>query len=213
MQDTIDIPNLSVILIDDHEIFCQGIAEIFNNMNNKSHFRYFTDIEKAKEGMAKTKFQFLLCDLLIPGANVKKFIVDCRKQYPDLFVIIVSALIDVTTIKEYFNLGINGFISKGVSYYELKLGLEKVYHGERYISSDLSSRLTYSYFSAEKTNLTPKELEVLRLVAAGNTVNTIAKILNSSPYTIMAHRRNMMKKLDLHSASELVKYAFINNLT
>ncbi len=213
MQDSIDIPDLSVILIDDHEIFCQGIAEIFKGMNSKCLFHYFTDIEKAKEDISKTKYQFLLCDLLIPNTDVKEFIRFCKKQYPDLFVIILSSLIDVNTIKEYFNLGINGFISKGVSYYELKLGLEKVYHGERYISSDLSSRLTYSFFSAEKTSLTPKELEVLRLIAAGRPVNAIAEILHSSPYTIMAHRRNIMKKLDLHSAAELVKYAFNNNLT
>lgn len=213
MQATIEIPDLSVILIDAHEIFCQGIAEIFKGMSAESHFRYFTDIEKAKDEMSKKKYQFLLCDLLFPDTNVKKFISDCKKQYPDLFIIIVSSVIDVTTIKEYFSIGINGFISKGVSYYELKLGLEKVYHGDRYISSDLSSKLTYSYFSAQKINLTVKELEVLRLIAAGNPVNAIAKILHLSPYTIMAHRRNIMKKLDLHSAAELVKYAFENNLT
>ena len=150
MQDTIDIPDLSIILIDDHEIFCQGIAEIFKTLNAKSRFRYFTNIEKAKDDISKTKYQFLLCDLLMPNTDVKEFIRFCKNQYPDLFVIILSSLIDVNTIKEYFNLGINGFISKGVSYYELKLGLEKVYHGERYISSDLSSRLTYSFFSTEK---------------------------------------------------------------
>jgi DNA-binding NarL/FixJ family response regulator len=72
--------------------------------------------------------------------------------------------------------------------------------------------MTNSFFSTAQTDLTEKELEVLRLIAEGWKVNKIAEKLFLSPFTIMAHRRNIMKKLDLHSAAELVKYAYEHKL-
>ena len=101
---------------------------------------------------------------------------------------------------------------KSVSVYELNLALERTYAGDKYVSSDLNGKLANSFFVSEQTSLTLKELEVLRLIAEGYKVDKISEMLFISPYTVMAHRRNIMKKLDLHTAAELVKYAFLNNL-
>jgi len=68
------------------------------------------------------------------------------------------------------------------------------------------------FFEERKTRLTRKELVILRTIADGKTVSETAKALSLSTATVMSHRRNIMFKLDLHSAAELVKYAFENNL-
>lgn len=207
-----DIPTFKALLIDDHVLFGQGLRNLIKGMSPESEVTYNSNPDKAKEMLKTGGFEFLFSDLMIPGYNTKEFISYCRKNYPALIIIIISSTMDINSIKEYFGLGINGFISKNVDHYELKMALEKTWQGEKYISSDLSGRVANSFFAEEKDELTKKELEVLRLVAAGYTVDKTAGVLFVSPYTIMAHRRSIMKKLDLHSAAELVKYAFENNL-
>lgn len=213
MREQIDLPFFKALLIDDHILFAQSLAELIRAMAPASDINYMTSVEKIREELKANEYQFLLIDLLIPGVDTKEFISYCVKKYPTLIIIVISSVIDISKIKECFSIGIGAYLTKAISSYELKLALEKTYRGEKYISSDLSGRLASSFFSVEQNNLTTKELEVLRLVAAGNTVNQIAATLHSSPFTIMAHRRKIMKKLDLHSAAELVKYAFENNLT
>lgn len=207
-----EVPALRIMLMDDHLLFCEGIKEIIEKLLPNCVFSYCTNTKKAKEILDQQTHQFFLSDLLIPGEYTKEFISFCKATYPELSIIILSSITDINTIKECFALGINGYISKAVGHYELTTALQNVYNGDKYISTDLSGRVATSFFEAEKKNLTKKELEVLRLVAAGNTVNMIAETLLISPHTVMAHRRNIMGKLDLHSGAELVKYAFENKL-
>jgi DNA-binding NarL/FixJ family response regulator len=149
---------------------------------------------------------------MIPGNDVKEFISFCKKQYPGLYIIIISSVTDIHTMKVLFAEGVNGYLSKAVNYSELKTALEKIYSGERYLSTDLTGKLATFFFEGEESKLTKKELEILRIVASGKTVKQTAEDLLISPSTVMAHRRSIMSKLDLHSAAELVKYAYANKL-
>lgn len=212
MDQVLDIPKFKALLLDDHVIFSQGLAELIRKMSPESEVIHFNSVETAKASLLKEEYQFLLSDIVIPGSNTLEFITYCKKKFPNLTIIILSSITDMTTIKEFFSLGISGYLSKAVNNYELKIALEKTYQGEKYVSADLSGRLASSFFVAEKNSLTKKEIEIIRMVAAGHTVDAASKLLHLSPYTILAHRRNIMKKLDLHSAAELVKYAFENNL-
>ena len=212
MHPLADIPAFKAMLIDDHLMFSQGLSEIIKNIAPDSYVTNFNNVHRAKLELKMNEYNFILSDLLIPGNNVKEFISECRRDYPDIIIIIISSVMDISVVKEYFALGVNGYLSKAVNFYELKIAMEKTYQGDRYVSSDLSGRLASSYFMAEKSALTKKELEILRLVAAGHSVDKAAQLMHVSPYTVLAHRRNIMKKLDAHSAAELVKYAFENNL-
>jgi DNA-binding NarL/FixJ family response regulator len=212
MEESIEIPATAIMIIDGQEIFCLGLKEFFRRTAPENHVSWFTNVEKAKTELNNKNYQFLLFDILIPDTDVKVFTQFCKANYPNLLLIIVSSVVDVNIMKECLNAGVNGFVSKAVTYAELKLMLETVYKGEKYISTELSNRVTSNFLYAEKRNLTGKELDIIRLIAAGDTVNLIAEKMYLSPYTIMSHRRNIMKKLDLHSAVELVKYAFKNNL-
>lgn len=212
MNISLEIPKFKALLLDDHVIFSQGLAELLRAMSPESEIAYFSSVETAKVSLQKEEYQFLLSDITIPGSDTLAFIKYCKKNFPDLVIIILSNTTDMTTIKEFYSLGISAYLSKAVNKYELKTALEKTYHGENYISADLSGRLASSLFVTEKNALTKKEIEILRTVASGYSVDAAAKLLHLSPYTILAHRRNIMKKLDLHSAGELVKYAFENNL-
>lgn len=213
MDSQIDLPVFNALIIDDHQLFAQGFTELLKTMAPEGcTLSHISAAEKAREELQRNNYQFLFTDLLIPGFDTKEFIIHCRKKYPELIIIVVSTILEISKVKECFGIGVNGFLSKAVNNYELKLALEITYNGGTYVSSNLNGRLASSLFIAEQHTLTSKEIEVLRLIAEGCKVEKIADTLFISTYTVMAHRRNIMKKLDLHSAAELVKYAFENKL-
>src|SRR5882757_3848210 len=176
MIELIDLPFFRGLLIDDHVLFGESLAELIRKMAPDCEITYFSSVDKVQVELATHEYQFLLIDLIMPAVNTKDFITQCIRKYPSLIIIIISSVIDISKIKECFGLGVKGYITKAVSIYELKMALEKTYQGEKYISSDLSGRLANSFFSNEENSLTSKELEVLRLVAGGNTVIKIAEI-------------------------------------
>jgi DNA-binding NarL/FixJ family response regulator len=212
MDKSIELPPFRLLLLDDHQVFIQGLAELIRLMSPESEIVLSTNEASAKEHLAKMDFQFLLTDINIPGANILEFTKNCISKYPNMTIIMLSSNTDMCTIKSYFNLGIAGYLSKAINSNELKIALEKTHKGERYISSDLTNMLATALFKADDNLLTKKEMEIIKHVAAGHSVNNTAALLNLSPYTVLAHRRNIMKKLGLHSAAELVKYAYDNNL-
>lgn len=211
-NNSIDLPPLKILLVDDHLLILKGFSAILKSMSPESTVKYYTSAEKIKEELAREKYDVLFSDLMMPGVNTREFIGFCKKKYPDMIVIILSGVMEINVVKEYLSIGVNGFISKVVSQEEVKLALETTHRGETFVSSNLSGKLAFSLFAAEKTSLTQRELEILRLIAAGHSVEKTASLLNISAFTILAHRRSIMKKLDLHSGAELVKYAFENNL-
>lgn len=212
MYQTVDIPSCKVMLMDDHILVYQGLTELLRKMLPNCEISCHDRIDLVKESFKTNDFLYLLTDLIMPGQDVRQFILYCRKEYPNMLIIIISSVMDVNIIREYLAVGIMGFLSKSISEDELKRALELSYKGRKYISSDISSKIASNIFSIENSSLTKKELEVLRLVAGGHKVSKIAETLFVSPVTIMTHRRNILAKLGLHSGAELVKYAYDNNL-
>lgn len=210
---TIDIPAVHILLIDDHSLVAEGFSALLAKMLPEgSTIHTFNTIGKAKESLRQLHYDIVLTDLVMPGEQVTDFISYLRKQHPDLIILVISSVIDTHTVKECLRLGINGYISKGISWEEIKLAFENTYKGRTYVSSDLSGRLATSILSIENSALTKKELEVLRLIAAGHKTKVIAEMLYISPITVMTHKRNLMQKLNLHSAVGLVKYAYDHHL-
>jgi len=212
MEDQIDLPPFKALLVDDHLLVLKGFSELLKSMSPESTITYFNSVERVKDELKAGGYHFLVSDLMMPGTNTKEFIIFCKKNFPGLIIIILSSVVEINIVKEYLGLGVNAFISKAVSHQEIKQAMEATYRGESFVSSNLSGKLAFSLFAVEKTTLTHRELEILKLIAAGYSVEKTAALLNKSSFTVLAHRRSIMKKLNLHSAPELVKYAFENNL-
>ena len=213
MHSTVNIPATHVMLIDDHVLMAEGFRELLLRiLPSGSSIHVFSSIEMARESLQKREYGIMLTDLMMPGQNVIDFVTYCRKSYSDMIILFVSSVIDVASIKACLAAGAHGYLSKAIDPREIKLALEYTHKGKKFVSSDLTGRLADSILSTENTILTNKELEVLRLIAAGNKTKKIAEMLFVSPITIMSHKRNVMRKLDLHSSTELVRYAYENNL-
>lgn len=208
----VDLPPVKILLVDDHVLLNLGMYELLKKLLPEAKIAFETTTEAARKRLQETDYTFLLTDYHIPGENVDEFIRDCRKTWPSLLILVVSGLSDLTVVKRCLQLKANGFVSKSVNDYELKMALERIYRGEVYISSDLTGRLAASFLNSETSELTRKEMDVLLLVAKGKNVKAIAEELFISPSTVMSHRSSIMRKLNVRSAAELVRYAYENNL-
>ncbi|KAA0993506.1 LuxR C-terminal-related transcriptional regulator [Dyadobacter aurulentus] len=203
----------NILLIDDHVLVAEGLRELLLRMLPPgSRADVFSSVEPAKEALLKCRYDYIFTDLNMPGQDVLGFITFCRKSHKDMIILVISSMMDSANIKACFTAGANGYLSKAIDPREIKLALEYTQIGRKYVSSDLIGRLADNVFNGNNTALTNKELEVLRLIAAGKRTKDVADLLFVSPITIMTHKRNIMKKLNLHSATELVKYVYENNL-
>lgn len=204
---------LKVIILDDHLLLAEGLTELIKRIVPAAEIDAYAQVDLAKAAMKTGLSDFLLCDVLVPGENIEEFIIYCRKKYPELIIIMLTSVVDTDTVKKFFSYKVNGYMSKGSNFLEFKMALEKTYKGQTYISSDLSGRLVSNMFFEKESGLTPKELGLLRLIAAGHNTDKMASILNISPHTVSAHRRSIMNKLGIHTSAGLMKYAYENKIT
>ncbi|GGN07286.1 DNA-binding response regulator [Dyadobacter beijingensis] len=201
------------MLVDDHVLVAEGFRELLKKMLPAGAVvDIFSSVETAAAALKTTSYHILITDLIMPGQNVMSFITACRKHYGELLILVVTSSMDSNGIKACFAAGANGYLSKAVSPGEIRLALDYTMAGKKFVSADLAGKLADNIFSAENTVLTAKEREVLALIGAGKRTKEIAEMLFVSPITIMTHKRNIMRKLDLHSVTELVRYVFNNNL-
>lgn len=205
----------SILIVDDHILFSEAIAELVKNMMPNCSVDCMTSATAALSQLNAKHYDYLFLDLVLPGETnymTTNFISESRRNNPDLIIIMLSSVMELTRIKLCLKMGVNAFLSKAVNRNELQAAIVKTQDGQKFLSADLSKLFVDEALILENTSLTKKELEVLRLIAAGHSVRKAAELLYLSPYTILAHRRNIMSKLDLHTAPELVKYAYENKL-
>lgn len=213
MYNTVDLPITNVMLVDDHVLVAEGFKELLLKiLPEGSVINVFSSVDQATNSLKTGKYDIIITDLIMPGQSVMSFISSCRRNFESTIILIVSSVIDTSSIKACLSAGANGYLSKATDPREIKLALEYTFKGRKYISGDLSGKLADSILSTENEILTNKELEIIRLIAAGHKTKNVAEMLFVSPITIMTHKRNIMRKLKLHSVAELVKYVYENNL-
>ena len=110
----------------------------------------FADIEKLKKQLTIKKHELLIIDLQNGTTGVNEFIIYCKKKYPKLKILIIDGSGDISIIKDFFEIGINGFVSAEISAYELTIALQKMFSGEKYVGTGLSGKLISSFFSLQK---------------------------------------------------------------
>ncbi|MCE7044113.1 response regulator transcription factor [Dyadobacter sp. CY312] len=213
MHNTAEIAASDILLIDDHILVAEGFKELLLKiLPPGSKVDICFSVDKAKKHLQGGSYRFVITDLIIPGQDVLEFITYCRKTFKNIIIIVITGVVDANSIRTCLAAGADGYLSKAIEPRDMKLALEYTYLGKKFISNDLSGKLADSILSAENTALTAKEMEILRLIAAGKGTKVIAEILFISPITVMTHKRNILRKLNLHSTTELLKYGYDNNL-
>ncbi|KAA0992063.1 LuxR C-terminal-related transcriptional regulator [Dyadobacter aurulentus] len=213
MHNIAEIPVSDILVIDDHVLVAEGFKELLLKiLPSGSRVDALHSIDKAKLAISEGNYKFVITDLLIPGQDALEFISFCRNNFTNLVIIVITGITEANSIIACLTAGANGYLSKAIDPLDIKLALEYTFGGKKFISNDLSGKLAESILSTENTILTNKELEIIRSIASGNSTKVTAEMLFISPITVMTHKRNILRKLGLHSATEMVKYAYDNNL-
>ncbi len=207
----------SILIIDDHPLFREGLKSI---IAGNRHFAVEGEAGDARNGFAMAKQikpDVALVDISLPDESGMRLTRRIRKVLPDTRVMIISMHSKIDYIVEAFQAGATGYVVKESAASRLVQGLHAVTEGEYFLDSSIShevvERLMKSPVREARVSdtdygrLTPREQEIMRMLAEGLPKPEIADRLCISIKTVDNHRSNIMKKLDLHSAMDLVRYA------
>jgi len=210
---------ISMVLADDHQIVRQGFKALLENQPGFSIIAEASDGLSAVQIVAKLKPNVLSVDIMMPGLNGLEVTRQVRRLSPDTKVIVLSMYMNEAYVIEALQNGAHGYVLKESSITDLIQAVHEVVAGRHYLSPPLSELAVEAYLEKTKgssldlyNKLTTREREVLQLVVQGKSNTEIASKLFISQRTAELHRGTMMRKLDLHSQIDLVKYALKKGL-
>ena len=206
---------INILLADDHTIVRQGLKLILSAHSDLHVVGEAANGKEAVELAAKLKPDIVLLDVAMPELNGMEATRKMVEANPRLRVLILSMHKEAVYVRETLRAGARGYILKDAIDTELLNAVRSVARGDGYISPAVSGALLSDY-RKDVTDpvdlLSPREREVLQLIAEGKTNKEIATKLNLSVYTVDSHRGKIMEKLNLHSTGELVRFAMKRGL-
>ncbi len=205
---------IRVLLADDHTILREGIRSLLEDEPDMQV------IGEAEDGMQAVKLtgqlepDVVIMDIAMPLLNGLEATRQIRRNYPNVKVLILTMHENEEYIRQVLASGAMGYILKDAAARELLDAIRAVQRGEAILSPAVTRLVIEDYLrwgelqpQNDASILSPREREVLQLIAEGYTNKQIAEILSISIKTVQAHRANIMSKLDLHDRGELIKYA------
>jgi DNA-binding NarL/FixJ family response regulator len=203
----------TVLLADDHVVFIDGIARILRDRFDV--VGTVTDGSTLVEAATRLRPDVIVSDISMPLLSGLEGLRQLRAKHDDSRVVFLTMHGDARLAAEAFRLGAKGFVLKQSSGQELLKAIEDVLHGHTYLSAALTEdvlALMSSPNGPRGVELTPRQKEVLRLIVNGHRMKEIAASLNLSPRTVETIKYEMMRDLNVHSTTELVRYAIQHQL-
>ncbi|MEO5925716.1 MAG: response regulator transcription factor [Bryobacteraceae bacterium] len=204
-----------ILLADDHSVVRHGFRRIIDAQEDMEVVGEVSNGREAVEQATALQPDIIIMDVTMPELNGIEATRRIADSVPRARVLALSMHRDSVYVREILRAGARGYLLKDSSEGDLIAAVRAVASGEGYLSPAVSDAVLSDY-RKHVTNpidmLTSREREVLQLVAEGKTNKEIATGLNLSVYTVEAHRGKIMEKLNLHSASEMVRFAIRNGL-
>ena len=203
---------ISVVLADDHELMRRSLRGLLDGEEGLRVIAEAGDLAGAVRQVRGRHPNVLVLDLGMPDGSSFETISRLQEQVPETQVVVVTAKDDPAFVRRSLTAGALGFVVKDDADRELPQAVRAVVRGEQYVSPRLSARLDAVDRALTENKLTPREVEVLRLIALGHTSVEMGQQLGLSPRTVETHRAHIHKKLGLSSRAELVRYALRRGL-
>ena len=206
---------IRILLADDHAVVRRGFQMILAEQSDMEIVGEAGNGREALELAAKLRPDVVVMDVAMPELNGIEATRRMAENAPHARVLALSMHKDSVYVREILRAGARGYLLKDSVAADLVSAVRAVAAGEGYLSPAVSDAVLDDY-RRHVTNpidlLTSREREVLQMLAEGKTNKEIAAILNLSVYTVDAHRGRIMEKLNLHSITELVRFAVRNGL-
>jgi len=208
---------IKLLLADDHHLFLEGLVSLLRAEKTFASPVTATNGEEALQLLRSGTYDACVLDINMPGLNGIEAAKLIRKEWPQVKVIILTTYNDKEFISELLLAGVSGYVMKNATKAELVTAIRKALAGEVYYSSEVHSRIMDDYLGQirrEKNRegsgvvLTPRETEIVRLLAKEYTNEKIAAALHISFRTVETHRKNIMQKTKAQNLAGLVKFAY-----
>jgi DNA-binding NarL/FixJ family response regulator len=207
-----------VLIAEDHALVRAGFRALLSSCPGIQVVAETGDGRQALRLAQEVQPDVILMDISMPVLNGLEATARLVSEYPEMRVIILSMHADEEYVLRALRAGASGYLLKDSDAAELELAITAVVRGETYLSPQVSKHVIADYLrlvgseSDTHTQLTPRQREVLQLIAEGHTTKQIAQILSVSEKTAMTHRAQLMERLDIHDIAGLVRYAIRTGL-
>ena len=212
---------ISILLADDHEIVRRGLRALLETQTSYKVVGEAMTGRQAVEQARKLKPDVVIMDISMPELNGLEATRQIRDEIPQTEILILSVHESEQLVREVLEAGARGYVLKSDAGRDLIRAVETLYQHRPFFTAKVSEMVLEGYLKgggsvdyerSSLSRLTSREREIVQLLAEGKSNKEVAAILDLSVKTVETHRGNIMKKLDLHSISDLVRYAIRNQL-
>jgi DNA-binding NarL/FixJ family response regulator len=207
------MPAIRVLIVDDHKLFRAGIRSLLQAVSGVEVVAEAGDGREALRLIEAHRPDVVLMDVMMPGLNGLDATARLVSKFPRSRVIMLSMNADQDSVLQALRAGAAGYLVKTADPADLEQAIRAVVRGEAFLSSKISQHVVAACvgrLDKEQTSLerlTPRQREVLQLIAEGHSTKEIAKKLGISPKTAETYRGELMKSLDIHDIASLTRYA------
>jgi two-component system, NarL family, response regulator NreC len=209
---------ITVLVCDDHALFREGVKTILNSQPDIEVIGEAADGKEAVQEALRLSPDVILMDISMPVLKGFDAVRRIKKARAEAKILILTVYDDEDLVARCLDAGAAGYVLKDSPPLQLVYAIQTVYNGEQYMSPRVLTGVVRQYI-AQPTDfrggydlLSDREREILVLLAEGQSLKEIATRLNLSVKTVDAHKYNLMRKLDLHDRSELIRYAIRKRL-
>jgi len=206
---------IRILLADDHTLMRSGLRVLLEQQSDLAVVGEASDGREAVALVASQRPDVLVMDIGMPSLNGIEAAAQITQSHPEISIVMLSMHSDESYVLRALKAGARGYLLKDSAEADLIRAVHSVTEGKSFFSPAVSKVLLDDYVRKLKRSgtedpydlLTPREREVLQLVAEGESNKDVAQLLNLSVYTVETHRSNIMEKLNLHGVPELILYA------
>lgn len=212
------MPKIRVLLVDDHRLFRAGVRSLLETLGDIEVVGEAGDGREALDLVEARHPDVVLLDITMPSLNGLDAAARIVSSFSRTQVIMLSMYANEDSVLNALRVGAAGYLVKNADPAELELAVRAVARGEKFLSSAVSEHVVTACFGRvekEQTSLerlTPRQREVLQLVAEGHTTKEIAKRLGIRVKTAESYRGELMSALDIHDVASLTRYAIRTGL-
>ncbi len=208
---------IRLMIADDHTLMREGLKQLFTLMDDIVVVGEAVNGTDVLERLRQQDVDVLLLDMTMPGICGEDLITRIRARHPELGILVLSMHNEPVVVQRALKAGASGYLSKDGDPDTLLAAVRKVANGGRYIDFSIAEKMIFGVQGAETaashTSLSDRELQVLRMLAKGKSINEIADQFAISNKTISTHKARLMEKTGFESMADLIRYAINNDLS
>lgn len=207
------MPTIRIMLADDHALIRAGLRALLKSIEGVEVIAEASNGHETLEAVERRQPDVILMDIAMPELNGLETAARILRRWPSVKIIMLSMHANDEYLRQALSAGAAGYLLKGADPAELELALKSVMRGETYLTPAVSKRLVQEFLQQDgeapqsQPKLTPRQREILQMIAEGHSTKEIATRLDLSVKTVETHRAAIMNRLDIHDVPGLVRYA------